>query len=33
MGTNTPTLVSGEMGVSGPSITLSATKRAEVNSP
>ncbi|MDP2312254.1 MAG: hypothetical protein Q8P41_05060 [Pseudomonadota bacterium] len=33
MGTNTPTLVAGDMGVSGPSITLSAKKRAEVTSP
>ena len=33
MGTNTPTLVSGDMGVSGPTLTLAAKKRAEVNSP
>ncbi|MES2644769.1 MAG: hypothetical protein V4850_35105 [Myxococcota bacterium] len=33
MGTNTGTLVAGDMGVSGPSISLSAKKRAEVKSP
>ncbi|MDP2307087.1 MAG: hypothetical protein Q8P18_13770 [Pseudomonadota bacterium] len=33
MGTNTPTLVTGEMGVSGPAISLAAKKRAEVTSP
>lgn len=33
MGTNTPTLVAGEMGLSGPSISLTAKKRAEVTSP
>lgn len=30
MGTNTPTLVQGEMGVQGPSITVTAKNRAEV---
>jgi hypothetical protein len=32
MGTNTPTLVSGDMGVAGPSISVSAKNRAEVSS-
>ncbi len=33
MGTNTATLVSGDMGLAGPSITVSAKVRAEVSNP
>jgi hypothetical protein len=33
MGTNTPTLVSGDMGIAGPTITLSAKGRVEVTGP
>jgi hypothetical protein len=33
MGTNTPTLVQGDMGLAGPTISLSAKSRVEVNQP